>query len=252
MPKAPAKRPSTRRASTVKARASAVSAAAAVPEREPRGARRKRETRTRLLDAALRLMAERGMEGVAINEITEAADVGFGSFYNHFESKEAIYDALTESVFEGFAAGLDELVKDVADPAKAVAFSVRHALLRAAREPLWGQFLLREGYSPRALTRGLGQFLLRDLRKGIAAGRFKAPDLLLSFAAVGGTVLAAISVQQLAGSESSPQAALIRQLGMRLGDVPERTAAVVMTMLGLSQKEAEAIARLPLPSPLAD
>jgi len=39
-------------------------------------------------------MAERGMEGVAINEITEAADVGFGSFYNHFESKEAIYAVL--------------------------------------------------------------------------------------------------------------------------------------------------------------
>ena len=47
--------------------------------REPRGARRKRETRARLLDAALKLMAEKGMEGVAINEITEAADVGFGS-----------------------------------------------------------------------------------------------------------------------------------------------------------------------------
>ena len=58
-------------------------------EKEPRGARRKRETRARLLEAALRLSAERGMEGVAINEITEAADVGFGSFYNHFESKEA-------------------------------------------------------------------------------------------------------------------------------------------------------------------
>ncbi|EUC21006.1 regulatory protein TetR, partial [Burkholderia sp. BT03] len=73
------------------ARAAPVAPAAVPEEREPRGARRKRETRGRLLDAALRLMAEKGMEGVAINEITEAADVGFGSFYNHFESKEAIY-----------------------------------------------------------------------------------------------------------------------------------------------------------------
>src|SRR5690349_18112328 len=63
----------------------------AVPVREPRGARRRRETRSRLLMAALKLMAEKGMEGVAINEITETGDVGFGSFYNHFESKEAIY-----------------------------------------------------------------------------------------------------------------------------------------------------------------
>src|ERR1700741_5273233 len=80
-------------------------------EREPRGARRKRETRVRLLEAALRLMARKGMEGVAINEITEAADVGFGSFYNHFESKDAIYRAVMDAVFEHFGDALDRLVE---------------------------------------------------------------------------------------------------------------------------------------------
>lgn len=220
--------------------------APAAAEREPRGARRKRETRTRLLDAAFRLMAERGVDGVAINEITEAADVGFGSFYNHFESKDAIYEALIHSVFEDFGRWLDELVKDVDDPAKAVAFCVRHTLLRARREPLWGQFLLREGYSARVLSHGLGQFLLRDLRKGAASGRFKAPDPLMTFLAVGGTVLTAISAGLQLGAEGRT-AALIRQLGLKTGDIPERTAAMVMTILGLPQKEAEAIARLPLP-----
>jgi AcrR family transcriptional regulator len=67
-------------------------------EREPRGARRKRETRERLFRAAFRLLAERGVDGVAINEITEAADVGFGSFYNRFTSKEALHEALFEEV----------------------------------------------------------------------------------------------------------------------------------------------------------
>jgi AcrR family transcriptional regulator len=65
-------------------------------------------------------MAEKGMEGVAINEITEAADVGFGSFYNHFESKEAIYAALLDWVFEDFADALDRLVRDLADPAEVI------------------------------------------------------------------------------------------------------------------------------------
>src|SRR5262245_42665756 len=68
-----------------------VEAPGSTDEREPRGARRKRETREKLLRAAFRLIAERGVDGVAINEITEAADVGFGSFYNHFESKDAIH-----------------------------------------------------------------------------------------------------------------------------------------------------------------
>ena len=102
---------------------------------ETRGARRKRETRGRLLDAALRLMSEKGMEGVAINEITEAADVGFGSFYNHFESKEAIHGALMDDAFERFADLLDQLVEKVADPAEVISISVRHTLLRALESP---------------------------------------------------------------------------------------------------------------------
>lgn len=248
-PSAPraAKRKTVPANTQAKTRARTGKAEAAPAEREPRGARRRRETRAKLLDAAFRLMAERGMEGVAINEITEVADVGFGSFYNHFESKEAIYDALMDLVFEDFAKALADLVSDVDDPAKAVAFSVRHTIMRARREPVWGQFLLREGYSARVLTRGLGQFLMRDLARGVAAGRFKAPDLFLSFVSVGGTVLAAISAEQQAGTEKSPQAALLKQMGLSVGDIPERTAAMVMGILGLPPKEAAIIARLPLP-----
>ncbi len=36
------------------------------------------------------------VDATRINEITEAADVGFGSFYNHFASKDAIVDAVVE------------------------------------------------------------------------------------------------------------------------------------------------------------
>ncbi|MGF6651012.1 AcrR family transcriptional regulator [Paraburkholderia youngii] len=146
------------------AKASA-SPAPVIEEKEPRGARRKRETRARLLDAALRLMAERGMEGVAINEITEAADVGFGSFYNHFESKEAIYATLVDNVFEEFANVLDRLAGGITDPAEVVAVSVRHTILRARHDPVWGRFLIREGFSAPALSRGLAQRLMRGHSK---------------------------------------------------------------------------------------
>ncbi|MGF6786926.1 AcrR family transcriptional regulator [Paraburkholderia sp. 35.1] len=76
-------------------------------------------------------MAEKGMEGVAINEITEAADVGFGSFNNHFESKEAIYATLVDNVFEEFANMLDRLASGLSDPAEVISVSVRHTVMRA-------------------------------------------------------------------------------------------------------------------------
>jgi AcrR family transcriptional regulator len=55
-----------------------------------RHARRREHTRARLLRAARTLFARQGIDKTRINEITEEADVGFGSFYNHFESKAAI------------------------------------------------------------------------------------------------------------------------------------------------------------------
>ena len=103
-------------------------------QREPRGERRKRLTREKLLDAAFRLMAERGMDAVAINDITEAADVGFGTFYNHFASKEAIYLAVMDALFEDFGDALERIVGDVEDPAEVISICFRHGILRARRE----------------------------------------------------------------------------------------------------------------------
>lgn len=226
---------------------SKVSSIIPTAEREPRGARRKRETRGRLLEAALRLMAKKGMEGVAINEITEAADVGFGSFYNHFESKEAIYSAVMEWVFEDFADALDRLVGAIADPAEVVSVSVRHTLLRAQREPVWGQFLIREGYSARVLERGLGQRLLRDIQRGIASGRFKREDALMSFLSVGGTVLASISVWLQFHQAHGTRDTAIDQLGFNVDDLPQRVAKMLLLTLGLTRLEAEKIAYRPLP-----
>ena len=212
--------------------------------REPRGERRKRETRARLLDAALLLMAEKGMDGVAINEITEAADVGFGSFYNHFESKEAIYAALLDWGFEEFGATLARLVRDVTDPAEVISVCIRHTLLRARREPSWGQFLLREGFSATGLERGLGLRLLQDIETGVQTRRFPVDDILMMCTAAGGTVLAAISVElQFRGTLPAG----LKRRGFTVDELPERAAATVLRTLGLDQAEAEAIAHRKLP-----
>ncbi|MBV8284968.1 MAG: TetR/AcrR family transcriptional regulator [Candidatus Eremiobacteraeota bacterium] len=215
-------------------RSSAIAAVAL--EREPRGTRRKRETRAKLLSAALRLMAERGAEGVTVSEITEAADVGFGSFYNHFESKDAIYRALVDTVFDEFADWLDAVLKDVNDPAEVVSASVRHTILRAKREPVWGLFLIREGFSPDAIDRGLGQRLIRDIKKGLAAERFADGDVFMYFVAVSGTVLASIAATSSIAHRFSTK------------DLPERCAATVLQTLGVERTEADEIARRPLPS----
>ena len=228
-------------------------APAEAPAREARGSRRRRETRGKLLRAAFELMASRGMDGVAVNEITEAADVGFGSFYNHFESKDAIHAALVEQVFEGYADALDRALADLGDPAEVMAASVRHTLRRAREDRTWARFLIREALSERMLQRGLGLRLLRDIRLGQLSGRFSGDDELVALLAIAGTTLTAISVEVQHGeSPAALSPELRRRLGLPSPEMPERVAAAVLTFLGVPAAEARRIARRPLPPIEAD
>ncbi|MBC7174506.1 MAG: TetR/AcrR family transcriptional regulator [Polyangiaceae bacterium] len=218
----------------------------AVEQREPRGARRKRETREKLLRAAFQLIAERGVDAVAVNEITEAADVGFGSFYNHFESKDAIHAAVLGAVFDDFGDALEKLTANIDDPAEIIAVSVRHVIGHARREPLWGRFLLREWYRPEAFPRGLGARLLHDIGKGIARKRFEVTDPLMTTLVAGGTVIGALAAQL--GSAGEGGAKLLDQFGMTTENLDQRAAAALLQGFGLPALEAKAIAKRPLPT----
>ena len=56
--------------------------------------RRKQETRQRLLRAAWELFQERGYDQTTVANITEAADVAKGTFFNYFVTKEAIVEQI--------------------------------------------------------------------------------------------------------------------------------------------------------------
>jgi TetR/AcrR family transcriptional regulator, cholesterol catabolism regulator len=81
----------------------------AVTTREEAGrrARRKRQTRDRILDTAVRLFATRGYEETSVDEIAEAADVARQTFFNHFHAKEDVIHAWVEQRRREVRAGLE-------------------------------------------------------------------------------------------------------------------------------------------------
>ncbi len=79
-----------------------------------RGARRKSRTRGRLLAAARAVFAREGLENATIAQITSAADVGFGTFYLHFATKEDLYRAVVEEGFGELAQLLDAALAEAA------------------------------------------------------------------------------------------------------------------------------------------
>src|SRR5579862_3898882 len=64
------------------------------PRPTGRRERHRAETRERIFRAALRLFAERGYLETTVEDITEAADVGKGTFFNYFPAKEHVLATL--------------------------------------------------------------------------------------------------------------------------------------------------------------
>ena len=91
-----------------KSRKFATSQQAAGPETRGRRERRTVETRERLFRAALDLFARKGFSVTTVEDITEAADVGKGTFFNYFPSKDHILLAFGEMQLAKLQAAIEE------------------------------------------------------------------------------------------------------------------------------------------------
>lgn len=93
------------------------------------------ETRRRILDATREALAEDGLNDLTLKAITERADVGAGSFYNLFDSKEAAILEVVREAIEGVDPDPSGLGKEqVADLTQAfISFFVDPRTALAAR-----------------------------------------------------------------------------------------------------------------------
>src|SRR4029079_19317300 len=195
--------------------------------------RRKARTRAALIRAAQTLIAE-GKTNVPILEITQADDVGMGSFYNHFETKEELFDAAVEDALDAFGAAMDPLTTHIDDPAQVFAQSFRLTGRLHRRRPDLSKVLLHNGLALTGSDKGPPPRARRDIQAAVRAGRFTVRDPELALAIVAGAALC---------------------LGQLLHDHPERDDAQaadqvtedVLRMLGLPRDEAHEICQLPLP-----
>ena len=197
--------------------------------------RRKAKTRAALIRAAQTLIAE-GRTNAPILEITQAADVGMGSFYNHFETKEELFDAAVESVMDAYGQLLDTLTAGIEDPAEVFATSFRLAGRLHRREPELSRVLLNNALRLLSSEDGLAPRARRDIQAGVDAGRFKVQDVDLAVTMAAGALVC---------------------LGQLLHDQPARDDAAaadglaedLLRMFGVPPKQAHRICTLPLPDP---
>ena len=195
--------------------------------------RRKQRTRAALIRAAQAFLAS-GKSNVPVLEITQAADVGMGSFYNHFDSKEELFEAAVADVLDNHGALLDQLTAGMDDPAEKFACSFRLTGRLFRRRPQESRVMLANGLSLISSDRGLAPRALRDITEAVEAGRFHIDDPRRSLAVAGGAL---IGIGQLLQDDPSRDDAL----------TADQVTEDVLRLFGLPAEEAHEICQRPLP-----
>ena len=207
----------------------------AAPALRPHGYFRKREkTRARLLEAAKRVMAGKGVEATTIAEIAAAADVAPGTFYNYFTTREEILDAVATSLVEEFRRVMAAIQRTVGDPAERISVAIRLFLERVRDDTLWGWFMARYGPSL-PILRDQTRDIIRSriVKEGLARKRFRLPSTRAVGDLITGTTVTAL------------RSILEGRLSL---DVAGEVAELVLRGLGVPLAEAHAIAIRPIPS----
>lgn len=93
------------------------------------------QKREQILEAAVQEFQERGFAGASMDRISERANVSKRTVYNHFESKEALFKAIVELIFDEISETLD-VVYDPEKPIEGQLLALAHAegkLMRSKR-----------------------------------------------------------------------------------------------------------------------
>ena len=67
------------------------------------------DTKQRILEKSLELFSTKGYDAVSVGEIAKAVGIKAPSLYNHFPSKQAIFDAIVESTAAQYEADTDRI-----------------------------------------------------------------------------------------------------------------------------------------------
>ncbi len=117
------------------------------------------DSRTRILEAARDLFGEHDAGGVTMAEVAQAAGVSRATVFNQFGSKHALVEAITESVYAGYEAILDNALSDRETPVP--------VLVEALFE-LMGRGIEMDRRFYRAVFREIGRITLGLEEGGIA------------------------------------------------------------------------------------
>jgi AcrR family transcriptional regulator len=184
------------------------------------GNERRRKMQLRLIEAALAVFAEKGIEATVIDDVISAAGVARGTFYNYFQTIDELLAALSLELGNDVMRSVERAVEHYADPALRLASGIRMYLRTVLLYPSVSRFFWRAGLNAVGPSHLAFEYLPRHVEDGIDKGVLKVADALTAIDLIAGIAL------------SSIHAASIRTVAP---DYPEQMTGHILLALGVGK-----------------
>jgi len=195
------------------------------------GAERRAKMRARLVECALVVFAEHGIDATIIDKVIKAAGVSRGTFYNHFRTDGDLFVAVAAEVSDEVLSVVNPVVLQESNMAARVSLGIRYVFQLVKNYPLLAEFLDSGGQSALRYGKLVNEILPRDLKLGMEAGLFTIKDMRLGLDLILGPVL--LGFHTILTEPASE-------------DYVNDLAASILMSLGVPRLEAQKYCSLPL------
>ena len=185
----------------------------------------------KLVESALLVFAEKGVDASVIDDVIEAADVSRGTFYNYFRTNGELLAAAIEELGNELVETIEERVKAAPSPAARLFTGLRLYFDTARRFPLFARFVRRVG--PDAIGTGsrVNAYIPVHIAAAIAAGEFVAQPVRIALDTVVGVGLTVVARIAAADADEAYVNAMLLALARALGFDLARAAELCSTPL---------------------
>ena len=154
-----------------------------MPKSASQNALIKEKRKAQIMETALKLFANYGVDNVTVDNISQAMKISHGLFYHYFEDKEDLVNALIAKAKDLFTASLNEATKFEKTPynlIKAITESILSNLNGTTGNAYYLFLVLSLNYQSKQIGKdfatNLKEYLLNIFEEGRQAGVFKDMD----------------------------------------------------------------------------
>lgn len=127
--------------------------------------------RQQILEAAKNLFADKGFEATNVRDIIHESNLSPGTFYNYFQSKEEIFEVLTDEIISEVRSQIQDSYKNVKMERAEINKSLQRFFHVFLGNPRLMKFLSRnQSYLRELRSKGRFDDMLKDLEKALEDG----------------------------------------------------------------------------------